>query len=439
MALKQERILYQEGYDIGLGVTMATGSPMALGVTGGISPPEIGTGGSGTYSFRRIDSTEDLATELGISADVSAGIGLFSASASFDFSKKCKIQSSSLTVLISAEEQFAFKQIDSPVLSPEAARLVADGDFETFAQRYGDYFIRGISTGGRFVGVVRVDTRSSQSKTDIDIALSANYGLTVDADVKIKISNAMTSARAKIEAFVLHDGGRVTTRPTSRDPLELLAQLYRAMDEWTASVREEPKAYAVTLAPYVIALGPRPPNIADMEKQRTVLMRCAKLRNHALDTLNLVEYVLNPAHRDEFAIIQPPSGPDLPALQASLAGDLDIISEAASFAINNLKDAVEPETYMRRIKGVADFKLTSLPPNFAKHTGGNLVVPNFVGMKFDDSNILAENARIIIERRFPDLLYDLRVKSQNFEPGLQIPPTVHVILTYENASLPPPE
>jgi hypothetical protein len=437
--MQQQQVLFRNGYDIGIGVAAGTGSPMALGATGAVTAPQVGTGGSGSFTFRRIQSNEDLATELGIGADISAGIGVFSASASFDFAKKCKIQSSSLAVLVSAEEKFAFQQMDSPVLSPSAASLVEQGNLNLFSERFGEYFVRGIATGGRFVGVIRIDTKSSQSKNEVDLALSGSYGLTVDAETRLKISNVLNSANARVEAFIINDGGRVTTRPTSADPLELLTQLYRSMDEWTATIRNEPKAYSVTLAPYVIALGPNPPNIADLEHQRDVLIRCAKLRTHTMDKLNLVEYILDPAHRNEFAIIQPPSGPDLAALQAALARDLDVIADAASFAIDKPREAREPETFMREIRGVADFKLTALPADLAQHTGGNLVVPNFVGLRFDDANVLAENARIILERRFPPLLFDLRVTSQNFPAGIQIPPTVHAILTFENASLPPPE
>ena len=370
MALKQEVALFKDGYDIGIGVTMATGSPMALGATGEVTPPKIGTGGSGSFTFRRIDSTEDLETELGISADLSSGIGLFSASASLDFSKKCKIQSSSLTVLVAAEERFAFQQMDSPTLSEAAAKLVANGNMQQFANQFGDYFIRGISTGGRFFGVVRVDTRSEQSKTEVDAELSGSYGLTMTAELRLRISETMKRANARSEAFILFDGGQVTTHPTSNNPAEIVAQLYKAMDEWTASVRKEPKAYGVTLAPYIVALGPTPPNLAEIEHQRDVLIRCAKLRSQTLDKLNLIDYMLDPKHSSEFEIIEPPAGPDLPALQAAFAGDLDVIADAASFAINNIKEAIDPEGFMRRIKGVADFKFTALPANLAKHTGG---------------------------------------------------------------------
>jgi hypothetical protein len=421
MALKQERLLFQDGFDIGIGVALATGSPMALGASGELTPPQIGTGGSGTFTFRRIESTEDLSTELGIGADVTAGIGLFSGSASFDFSKKCRIQSSSLSVLVSAEESFAFQQMDSPRLSDAASAFVEAGNLSRFGEQFGDYFVRGISTGGRFFGLVRIDTKSTQSKTDVDAALNGSYGLTMSAEVRLKISEAMSRANAKAEAFIIFDGGHIVTRPTSRDPVQLIDQLYKAMDEWTATVRTEPKAYSVTLTPYAIALGPPPPNIAQLEHQRDVLIRCAKLRLRTLDKLNLVEYILDPSHIAEFEIAQPPEGPNLPALQASLASDLDVIAEAAAFAINNLKEARSPEEFMRDIKQVGDFAFTVMP-RLPQHSGGSIAtsapapapapatipVRSFVGILFDEF----ESARQFMANTTDRTLAGLRAVSR---------------------------
>ncbi|MGC0334160.1 hypothetical protein RKD23_007150 [Streptomyces sp. SAI-170] len=359
MVLQQEEVPMRNGYDIGIGVAMASGSPMALGAVGDVTPPEVGKGGSGTFVFRRVETTQDLETELGVGVDVSAGIGLFSGSASFDFSKRCRIQASSLTVMVSAAEEFAFQQMDSPRLSEDAGKKVEQN--KPLGEQFGEYFVRGITTGGRFVGIVRIDTKSVQSKMTLNAALEGSYGVTVSGEVRASISEAMKNAEARAEAFILHDGGTVSTHPRSGDPVELINQMYQAMDEWTGSVRADPKPFTVTLAPYVIALGPTPPNAADIEKQRRVLMRCAKLRSRAVDMLNLVEYILDFRHADEFEIV--PGGPDLPTLQAALAGDLDVIEEAASFAIENVKEARDPEVFMRDIRGVPDFRLTSLPPD----------------------------------------------------------------------------
>lgn len=361
MVMKQETVPMRDGYDIGIGVSMSSGSPMALGATGAVTPPQVGGGETGSFTFRRIETTQDLESELGVGADISAGIGLFSGSASLDFSKRCRVQTSSLTVMVSNSRTFAFEQMDSPALSEAAGKLVERG--KPLEDQFGEYFVRGIGTGGRFFGVVRIDTKSVQSKMSLNAALEGSYGVTVSAEVRISVSEAMRNAEARAEAFILHDGG-VHHPAAQRDPVELVNQLYKAMDEWTASVRAEPRSYTVTLAPYAIALGPTPPNIADIEKQRRVLIRCAKLRSQSIDMLNLVDYVLDIRHTAEFEFA--PDGPDLQALRAALAGDLDVIEEAASFAIENLKEARDPEVFMRDIHGKADFRLTGLPANMPK-------------------------------------------------------------------------
>ncbi|MFJ5081270.1 hypothetical protein [Streptomyces sp. NPDC088706] len=360
--MKQEMVPMRDGYDIGIGVSMASGSPMALGATGMVTPPQVGGGETGSFTFRRIETTQELESELGVGADISAGIGLFSGSASLDFSKRCRVQSSSLTVMVSNSRAFAFKQMDSPELSKAASDLKKQG--KPLEEQFGEYFVRGIGTGGRFFGVVRIDTKSVQSKMSVNAALEGSYGVTVSAEVRISISEAMRNAEARAEAFILHDGGTFTTQPRSGDPVTLLSDLYDAMDEWTKSVKDSPRAYTASLAPYAIALGPTPPNIADIEKQRRVLIRCAKLRSQSIDMLNLVDYVLDIRHTDEFEFA--PDGPDLQVLRAALAGDLDVIEEAASFAIENLKEARDPEVYMRDIHGKADFRLTGLPANMPR-------------------------------------------------------------------------
>ncbi len=189
--------------------------------------------------------------------------------------------------------------MDSPELSKAASDDLEAG--RDLSNRFGEYFIRGIETGGRFVGVIRIDTKSEQSKTDVDAALSGSYGATVDADVKLKITETLKRPNARVEVYITSDGGRVRTRPHSNDPVKLLEDLFEAMDERTTTVRNEPMAYRMTLAPYVIALKPIPPNIAEIEYQRDVLIRCAKLRSQTIDKLKLIDYMLDPRHRIKIA------------------------------------------------------------------------------------------------------------------------------------------
>jgi len=160
-------------------------------------------------------------------------------------------------------------------------------------------------------------------------------------------------------------------------------ELFAAANEWSNSLASQPRPYSVTLAPYVIASAPMPPNKADLEHQHDILARCAKLRSATIDRQNLVDYILDTAHRDEFDT--PVGGPDLAALSAGLANDLDIIAQAASFAIDSPKDALDPESFARQKKGIAGYALTILPANMPNHRGSTVVVPNFKTMTSQDA------------------------------------------------------
>src|SRR5438045_1364584 len=97
--MDQITVTYREGYEYGMGADRASGNPLGLGVSGEATQVEGATGGSGDFSMSRIQSTEDLETHLGISADASAGVGLFSASARFNFARDCKVQKSSIALI----------------------------------------------------------------------------------------------------------------------------------------------------------------------------------------------------------------------------------------------------------------------------------------------------------------------------------------------------
>ncbi|WP_374119906.1 PASTA domain-containing protein [Streptomyces sp. LS1784] len=63
MVLKQEEVPMRDGFDIGIGVAMATGSPMALGAVGNVTPPAIGPGGAGSRGLFFRDSAPSPITQ----------------------------------------------------------------------------------------------------------------------------------------------------------------------------------------------------------------------------------------------------------------------------------------------------------------------------------------------------------------------------------------
>ena len=102
---------YQFGYDYGIGVKSATGGRMQHGAKGTPSQVQGASGGSGSFQMLQFRQTSDLEDHLGISADASGGVGLFSASDRFSFSRDCKIQTNSIALLLTCTQLNGFMQI----------------------------------------------------------------------------------------------------------------------------------------------------------------------------------------------------------------------------------------------------------------------------------------------------------------------------------------
>jgi hypothetical protein len=361
--MQNQTIPYQDGLDFGVGVDLATGGRRQYGATGTPQKMQAGlTGGDGTYMYVRIDDTHDLETHLGISAEASGGAGLFSASARFSFAKDVKVQSNSTTILLKCTKSFGFKQILKPDLDPSAAPLVANGQADLFTQRYGDYFVAGIESGGQFFGVIKIDVASETDNTKISAALSGSYGM-FSAKVSTDLSEAVKDTHSRVSATLYYQGGNVSRDVRTPD------DLFAARDEWDKTVLTDAKPFAVLLLPWVIANGPNPPNSADMQKQQDVLTACAKLRSQIIDRLNLLEYMMDPLHTGQFEM-KSGDADRLSKYHAAVSFDADLVQQAASFAIDNAKQAVEPETYARTIKGLPTYAITvfarsDLPPRAA--------------------------------------------------------------------------
>jgi hypothetical protein len=419
--MEQVEVPYQHGHDYGIGVNTASGKARGRGVQGERSAVEGAAGGSGGFQLSRVQSTSQLEDHLGISVEASGGVGLFSASARFGFARDCKVQQTSLVLLIKCTEQFGFEQLDEPALNDKATESA--GNPALFGERYGDAFVRGMETGSQFFGVIRVDTKTEDSRQKIDVAVGGSYAA-FSAEGSTNLSSHMKSEEASADVYVYYEGGRISKYPTT--PEELLA----AANEWRATVKDLAKPYKVTLAPYVIADGPAPPNEAELQHQRDVLARCAKLRSQTLDKLNQLDYMLDPRHQAEFPA-PAGGGPDLNKLRSGLASDLDLVAEAASYALEHAKDAKEPESYVRDVKQQPDYVFTVLPADLPKHTGAEVTVPDFVrdAHSIEDAQRMAADSRLTVHWVDNGVVGDWAVLQHDPAAGMAVAPGTTMILT----------
>ncbi|MBR0731090.1 hypothetical protein JQ636_40545 [Bradyrhizobium japonicum] len=172
----QVKLPYSEGYEIGLGVNFASGGPKNEAVVGAVTPPQIGQAAIVEHRVLRVHTTSEIEQLLEISANASYGVAAFvGVEGRFKFAKAAKVQSSSLVMMVVATVRRAFQQIDSVALTREASEVADQPD--VFAERYGNMFVQGMSTGGLFAGYFRIDTGSTQLSDDISIKLSGSYGL----------------------------------------------------------------------------------------------------------------------------------------------------------------------------------------------------------------------------------------------------------------------
>jgi hypothetical protein len=343
----QVEIPYQKNYDFGVGVDLATGSPMGKVVNGEITAVDGSAGATTSFEISRIQSTEDLERTLGISVEASGGCGCFSASGRFDFAKRSKIQTSSLFMAINAKVELANRSIDDPTLAPLAAAISST---DAFATRFGNMFVRGIGRGGLFIAVMQINTSNSDESESISAELGGSYGL-FSAKAKTKFEDVQKKYHSDIHIAVYHEGGPIDI---SMDDLTDANQLYVMLQKWLKSFQDDPNAnakpYTVTLAPIAIANGPIPANAADIQHAQDVLMFCARERSGIIDGLNLMEFISQNPSRYDFAA--PTTLSDIVRSFNGYQADLDLVAKAASFAIDNVKEAMTPADFAK-LRGIS--------------------------------------------------------------------------------------
>lgn len=409
MALVQVTVPYRDNYDYGIGVDLTSSSPMGKVVDGAVSGVEGAGGATASYDVTCIHTTSELETKLGIDAEASYGCSAFAGvSARFNYAKQSKIQSSSLFMTVIASVVLEVLSIDDPTLTPAAAEIVNRAD--VFSTRYGNMFVRGIGRGGMFIGVIQINTSSSQESESISVELEGSYGL-FSAEAKTKFENLRKNYSSEIRITVYHEGGPINlSMRNNNDPVEL----YELMQKFLQSFQDDPgknaKPYYVTLAPIAIANGPIPPNVADIQHAQDILIICAKQRSTILDGLNLMDYIVQNTSRYDF--VAPTTPDDILKAFVGYQADLTLVAATASQAINDVTKAVTPAEFALKVgkpypQGVPPTPMPTLKQGLPQPK----TVPNFVGLTLDAAYLLSQQTGVAINEFAPDDANDYPSRS----------------------------
>lgn len=344
MAQTQIEVPYKKNYDFGIGVDLATGSPMGKVVDGIVSG--VTNAGGATTSFRisRIHTTSDLEETLGLDVKASGGSGCFSASGRMNFVQSSKIHTSSLFLAITATVELENLSIDEPTITPLAANLSGQNDI--FATRFGNMFVRGMGRGGIFVGVMQINTMNAEDSKSISSELSGSYGA-FSAEAKEKFDEIQKKYRSELSVIVYHEGGPIgLSMGKLDDPNEMYLMLQHWLKAFQTSPAESAVPFSATIAPIAIANGPIPPNSAQVQHVQDILVICAKQRSLILDGLNLMEFISQNPSRYDF--LAPTTPADIVKAFNGYQADLDLVADAASHAINNVNEAMTPAEFAKK-------------------------------------------------------------------------------------------
>src|SRR6516165_8303669 len=241
MAIRQAEVPFIRGYDFGVGADLMSGSPMSEVVNDTHTGVADAHGANVQFRVRRIQTTSELEQSLGLDVDASFGSAMFGAGVKerLAFVKSAGIQASSLFMTVTVQVTLEFLSIDAPVLTTDAASIADRPD--VFDSRFGNMFVRGISRGGLFIGILRIETESTQDAESISNELSGTYGL-FSADVKVKFANTIKKFRGSLFVTMYHEGG--PTDLQIQDPADP-AELLKCANDFLTSFQTRPADVAV--------------------------------------------------------------------------------------------------------------------------------------------------------------------------------------------------
>jgi len=205
-------IPWQTGMELGGGYDSITqvvkGNPKSSKLKLTLTPG-IGKGSRDiAIQATKIETNEQLNDSLTTSVSINGSYGVFSGSSRTKFLRTSRINTYGLNFAIStlvsnAEQHLVDYKIDDSLITADA---------EDFRQRFGDYYVHGVITGGQSLGLISLDTTSSEAKEAIseDLKAGVDYGkdeLNLGGRFSLEVANALKQKGASLRIRYDEVGG----------------------------------------------------------------------------------------------------------------------------------------------------------------------------------------------------------------------------------------
>ena len=279
--------------DYGIGVDSPSLSPRGKAVTFDPPQPVAHAGGQQvTFHLHTIQSNEDFENAFSIDASVKAQYGLFGASAKFSYGESLHFTSEKKYAITEVNVVNAEEMIDNIRLLPHASDLLSRGKFNEFRQECGDMFVKSISTGGCYYGVVVMSSENTNKLQDIYGKFTANYGLMVSGDVQVRSQMKDQLSQVEVEVTSFQLGGTDTSQP-----IDFLTVVDKAKD-FATQVKDAGVPFTASIIDYNSISLPNRPNSIDIENSKIVLEQYYQDRSKILESINTIKFIKQ--HPDYF-------------------------------------------------------------------------------------------------------------------------------------------
>ncbi|PGM89007.1 hypothetical protein [Bacillus cereus] len=221
---------YINGMNLGLGYNSFTGTvhpSSALDEINKTRDVVDATGQKVSFQVELLSNTLSLTEQLNLSASASFSYGqTASGSIKASFAQSFKQNSYTIYVLVRVHVQNKQTLLDltAAKLSDKSALLYAT-DQVGFQNIYGTGFVYGILSGGDFIGILEIESKSAEEYRDIKATLSGKgmYGvMSGDASVSFEQLLKSITSSYKMKAVILRDGGEGQLQTLS--PNELIRE-----------------------------------------------------------------------------------------------------------------------------------------------------------------------------------------------------------------------
>jgi hypothetical protein len=295
-------------------------------------------------SFKRVTSTAELNSVLGIDASASLNASWFTGQASLK--AKVSLESSEKTEEFATFSVLYVKVREAPImleevdLSPRIRNFLKENGLDDFYQVAGYEYIAGIIPGGEFISTIKIVSSNRETKEKVDATLNAQMSFTsavpssgsIEANLELKstFSQLAKNSQVRIEARCYRKGGDGLLVTNPEDALNYALN-------FPAYLRQSPSILQVICKPYQDLLSfPRGLKAIDMmvlQRQKRPLQDLFDIFQQKSKTLAQIDQILlNPMqfHGVEEDVLR--KG------KRQLEHQLDIIAENATKYANNPQD-----------------------------------------------------------------------------------------------------